>query len=318
VRQAREALVSGRRTFLGLLPATAVAALLATSCGGAGSPAGPSGPPPEPPAPPPPPRVVILSIDGLRPDALQESTSPNIMSLARRGTVSMSAQTVFMPVTLVSHASMLSGYLPARHGLSWDDYRPERGLIRVPTIFSVVKAASRRTVFVAGKEKLQHLLLPGTVDTFVLAPRGDDDVANAAVVQAGSGFDLMFVHLPMVDIVGHSSRWMSERFLGQVTTTDAAVGRILAALPAGTTVILTADHGGVGTTHGMNQPSDMTIPWIIAGPDVVAGQTLPVTLKVSTMDTAATALKVLGLTLPPDASGRVVDEAFQNRSASRR
>jgi arylsulfatase A-like enzyme len=102
-----------------------------------------------------------------------------------------------------------------------------------------------------------------------------------------------------------------------VTSTDDAIARVVAALPQGTTVIVTSDHGGVGFNHGMNQPSDMTIPWIIVGPDIVRGQVLPVTLKVSTMDTAATALKVLGLTLPPDASGRVVDEAFENRTQSR-
>jgi predicted AlkP superfamily pyrophosphatase or phosphodiesterase len=293
------------------------AALLAISCGGASSPVTPP-PPTAPPTPPPPPRVAILSIDGLRPDALDEGVSPNILALGRRGTVSMSAQTVFQPVTLISHASMLSGYLPQRHGLSWDDYRPERGLIRVPTIFSVAKAAARRTVFITGKEKLQHLLLPNTVDTFVLATRGDEDVANAAIVQAGTDFDLMFVHFPTVDITGHASNWMSEKFLRQVTSTDAAIGRVLAALPAGTTTIVTSDHGGVGNNHGQNQPSDMTIPWIIAGPDIVKGQVLPVTLKVSTMDTAATALKVLGLSLPPDASGRPVDEAFDPRSSYRR
>jgi predicted AlkP superfamily pyrophosphatase or phosphodiesterase len=292
-----------------------LAALLAIACGGSSSPAAPVLPT-APPAPPPPPRVAILSIDGLRPDALSDTATPNILGLARRGTASFSAQTVFSPTTLPSHASMLSGYLPARHGLSWDDWRPQSGFIRVPTIFTIASQAAHRTVLIAGKEKFQHLLLPGTVQTFVLcAP--DDEVANSAVVQAGTDFDLMFVHLPTVDVVGHASRWMSDKYMQQVTTTDAAIGRIVAALPRGTTIIVTADHGGVGNTHGANQPSDMTIPWIIVGPDIVAGQLLPPTVKVSTMDTAATALKVLGLSLSADASGRVVNEAFEDRPANR-
>jgi arylsulfatase A-like enzyme len=295
----------------------AAAVALAIACGGAGSPVAPVVPTPTP-TPTPPPRVAIFSIDGLRPDALTDTNSPNIVGLGRRGTVSYSAQTIYPPVTLPSHASMLSGYLPAKHGLSWDDYRPERGLVKTTTIFAIAHEAGKRTVVVVGKDKLQHLLLPGTVDTYTLCARGDDDVANEAVVQAGTNFDLMFVHFPLTDITGHQSNWMSEKYIKQVTTTDQAIGRIVAALPPGTTVIVTADHGGVGNNHGQNQPTDMTIPWIITGPGIVSGQVLPITVKVSTMDTAATALKVLGLALPADASGRVVDEAFANPASRSR
>jgi predicted AlkP superfamily pyrophosphatase or phosphodiesterase len=306
-----------RRGAVRKLAGLAGTAVLAIACGGGGSsPLAPTVPTP-PPAPPPPPRVVILSLDGLRPDAISETASPNIMALVRRGTISFSAQTVFPPVTLTSHSSMVSGYLPNRHGMSWNEYRPQNGFIRVPTIFGIAKNSAKRTVIVAGKDKFMHLAPPGTVDTFLLGGT-DDDVANLAVVQAGTEFDLMLVHLPNVDTVGHTSAWMSEKYIRQVSTSDRAVGRIVAALPAGTTVILTADHGGYGTTHGKNQPTDMNIPWIIAGPGIVAGQELPVTLKVSTMDTAATALKVLGLSLPSDASGAVVEEAFETRTSTRR
>jgi predicted AlkP superfamily pyrophosphatase or phosphodiesterase len=316
VRHACEAGLS-RRGAVRKLAGLAATAVLAIACGGGGS--SPVAPtiPITPPAPPPPPRVIIVSIDGLRPDALSEGTSPNIMALMRRGTLSTSAQTVFPPVTLTSHSSMVSGYLPNRHGMTWDDYRPQNGFIRVPTIFGIAKNSAKRTVLVAGKEKFQHLVPPGTVDTYILGA-SDEDVANQAVVQAGTDFDLMLVHLPNVDTVGHASSWMSERYIRQLTTTDQAVGRIVAALPPGTTVILTADHGGFGNTHGKNQPTDMNIPWVIAGPGIVAGQVLPVTVKVFTMDTAATALKVLGLSLPSDASGRVVEEAFETRTSTRR
>ncbi|MFQ5859191.1 MAG: alkaline phosphatase family protein [Anaerolineae bacterium] len=66
-------------------------------------------------------RVLIISVDGLRPDALSESVSPNIVALAQAGAYTGKAQTVLPAVTLVSHASMLSGVSPARHGLTWND-----------------------------------------------------------------------------------------------------------------------------------------------------------------------------------------------------
>jgi len=52
------------------------------------------------------------------------------------------------------------------------------------------------------------------------------------------------------------------------------------------------------------------VPWIIAGPGVIPGGV--VKQAVTTMDTAATALHVLGLQLPADASGRTVLGAFRS------
>jgi arylsulfatase A-like enzyme len=282
-------------------------ALVSVACGGA-SPSAPGVP--AAPTPAPSPKVAILSVDGLRPDALQDERSPNVAGLARRGTRASVAQTVAPSNTLPGHASMLSGFAPAVHGLTWDEYRVEKGLIRVATIFEIARQAGRRTAMVVGKDKLRHLVLPGSLDAFVVASRGDDDVANEVVVQVQAGFDLLFAHLPLTDLTGHVGGWMSDSYLRQVGETDRAVGRILTALPPETVVIVTADHGGQGLDHGKGTAPDMAIPWIISGPGIVAGQVLPPSVRVSTMDTAATALKVLGLSLPLDAPGRPVSAAF--------
>jgi N-acetylneuraminic acid mutarotase len=252
--------------------------------------------------------VVIISIDGLRPDALQHASAPVLKALAQRGAYTWQAQTVYPPVTLPSHASMLSGYGPEAHGLNWNDYIPSRGPIAVPTIFSLAHDAGLRTVMVVGKEKFAHLNAPGTVDAYVFATRGDQDVADQAIAQAQSGFDLMFAHFPNTDYFGHLAGWMSETQIAQIARTDEAVGRLLAALPGHTTVIVSADHGGHGTGHGANIPEDMTIPWIIAGPNVLTNHQLATPVK--TMGTAATAVYVLGLRLPPEAEGRPIYEAF--------
>jgi phosphopentomutase len=119
----------------------------------------------------------------------------------------------------------------------------------------------------------------------------------------------MFVHFPDTDLAGHAKGWLSPSYLEHVAEADRAFGRLLQALPRETTIILTADHGGHGTSHGSNAAEDMTIPWIVVGPRVLArGREL---LKpVRTVDTAATVLYVLGLTPPAAASGVVVSEAF--------
>lgn len=53
-------------------------------------------------------RVLILSIDGFRPDAIPLAPMPFLTSLLERSAYSLHAQTVFPSVTLVSHTSMLS------------------------------------------------------------------------------------------------------------------------------------------------------------------------------------------------------------------
>jgi arylsulfatase A-like enzyme len=297
------------RAALALGFASAIA-VLGAGCGSTASPTAPlpASPAVVVPTPAPSPKVVILSVDGLRGDAMAAADLPNLKGLALRGAYTWTARTVWPSQTLPGHASMLSGQDPKVHKMIWDDYVPDKGTITVPTILSVARAAGLRTVMVVGKRKLQHLAAPGSVDSFVLTERGDVDVANEAVAQVSAGFDLLFVHFPDVDLTGHAEGWMSAAYRAKLGEVDAAAGRVLAALPPETTVILTADHGGKGQTHGSDIPEDMTIPWIVAGPKVTRRGAL--TGRVTQMDTAATALYVLGLSLPTGCAGQVVREAF--------
>lgn len=282
------------------------ALVVAVACG---APSGPTPLPSPTPTPLPPPKVVLISVDGLRPDALAPAGATNVLALAQRGAFTWKARTVFPSVTLVAHASMLSGVAPDVHGIGWDDYRPEKGCITVPTVFGLVHATGQRTVLVAGKQKFQHFNVPGTIDSFLLTPRGDADVANEAVVQVQAGFDLLFVHFPDTDLAGHASGWLSTAYLTRIAEADRAIGRLLEALPPGTTVILTADHGGHASNHGTAMTEDMAIPWIIAGPRV-PGRGREIQATVRTVDTAVTALYVLGIAAPPGVAGQVVGEAF--------
>ena len=205
---------------------------------------------------------------------------------------------------------MLCGCPVETHNITWNDYRANEGVIKVPTIFSVAHAAGLRTVMVVGKEKFQHFNTPGDVDAFVFAVNGDQDVADRAIAQAQAGFDLMFVHFPNMDYFGHLFGWMSDRYLSALTRTDEALGRLLAVLPENTTVIVSSDHGGHGLTHGANIPEDMTIPWIMAGPNVLPNHEF--TTPIITTDTAVTVLYVLRLEIPGTMTGAPVLEAFRS------
>lgn len=125
--------------------------------------------------------------------------------------------------------------------------------------------------------------------------------------------NLMFVHIGEPDYAGHLFGWMSRVYGEAVRQADEAVAEVLDEandrFGAGNyTVIVTADHGGHGKDHGSSDPRDTTIPWIVWGKGVQAGAQLPAGIR--TMDTAATALWMLGVTTPVDWVGRPVASAF--------
>ena len=256
-------------------------------------------------------KVAIISIDGLRPDAIATAGASNMLALSARGAYTWNAQTIYPSNTLPAHISMLSGYTPEEHGVTWDDYAPTRGQILVPTLFLDARRKGLRTAMIVGKEKFTTFRDTGACDTWVLAAPDDDDVAGRVPTALGARPDLLFVHLPDVDLVGHASKWMSSDYLAAVRRADAAVGRILATLSPDTTVIVTADHGGRPEGHGSDNPQDTTIPWIIAGPSIAKGKVLGAGIR--TVDTAATAAFVLGVALPPDAEGQPVYSAFVSK-----
>lgn len=59
--------------------------------------------------------VVLVSIDGLRPDAISYFKATTLQRLIREGSSSMTARTIMPSTTLPSHTSMLTGEPPDEH-----------------------------------------------------------------------------------------------------------------------------------------------------------------------------------------------------------
>jgi arylsulfatase A-like enzyme len=261
---------------------------------------------------PKPARVLILSIDGLRPDVIDLTPMPNLQALMQMGAYSLVAQTIHPSVTLPSHTSMLTGFCPEDHGVDWNDYRPERGFANGTDLFDLAHAAGLRTVMVVGKDKLRQITEPESTDVFEFINDRDVVIAARVAELIPQGFGLMLVHFPTTDWMGHEYGWLSPEQFSVIFRADEALQTILNALQeAGmredTLIIVTADHGGHDTTHGSRQLEDMTIPWIAAGPGV---RHVVLSTAVNTTDTAATAAWALGLPLPAEWDGLPVLEAF--------
>ena len=69
-------------------------------------------------------KVVIISVDGLRPDLALRGHTPNIHALMNIGSFTLWARTTAESVTLPSHTSMLTGVSPVKHGIQWNSDLP--------------------------------------------------------------------------------------------------------------------------------------------------------------------------------------------------
>lgn len=262
--------------------------------------------------------VVVISIDGLRPDAIQASGARNLQRMMEEGAYSLQARTIMPSRTLPSHTSMLTGVEPEVHGITWNDEQVEaQGRVRVATVFDMADSAHLETAAFFGKAKFRHLI-HGDAPDEVEAPRGSEVVLAPRITQdvlqhlRYNRPDLLFVHIPDPDIAGHSAGWMTLPYRWAVRRADAAVEQIRrAAVKAygdDVVVIVTADHGGHGRDHGTSAPEDVNIPWIAWGAGVERGR---IAAPIHTFDTAATALWVLGVPVPARWEGRPVAAAFQ-------
>jgi phosphopentomutase len=177
----------------------------------------------------------------------------------------------------------------------------------------------------AGKLKFVALNKPGTVDyAWIPAEEktSDADVADHAVqIILEHKPQLMFVHFPSTDNVGHAIGWGTPAQIAAVEGADAALGRVLAALTEAktidsTVIILTADHGGQGRGHGKNDARSRHIPWIAVGPGIkknVDLTTIPQRV-INTEDTFATVCWLLGVPVDEaDIDGKPVTEILARK-----
>jgi arylsulfatase A-like enzyme len=298
-------------------------------------------------------RVLVISVDGLRPDLLARAYTPNIHALMQAGSFTLWARTTAASVTLPSHVSMMTGVTPARHEIDWNRDLPLSKPIypKGSTLFDLAHRNGYTTAMIAGKSKFDVFNRPGSIDfswvshpapttrpTTKSAEKAADDAAvpaeewpdqtgkakkemlsdavvadHAAMILRDFRPDVTFVHFPHVDNIGHTYGWGTPEQVIAVEDADAAVGTVLRALrEAGTInstlIILSADHGGAGRTHGPDDARSRHIPWIAAGPGLKRDFDLTryANLTVNTEDTFATACYFLGLRPSPRIDGKPV------------
>ena len=280
--------------------------------------------------------VLLVTIDTLRADALGSyggrATTPNLDRLAARGARFEFAH-AHAVVTLVSHASILSGRYPYEHGIR--DNTGYRFPQTMPTAATLLKARGFATGAFIGGFPLEHRFglnvgfdtyddnlapAPGT-DTGERERRADAVVASALSwigQQQGKWFSWVHVydpHAPYAPPPEWAAKFPSDPYLGEVSWTDFALGALferLATLPRSTLVIVTADHGeGLGDhgemTHSLfAYESTLHVPLIIAelgGAQTSAPKGVTISAPVRHVDLLPTILDAVGAPVETSLSG---------------
>ncbi len=269
-------------------------------------------------------RVLIVSIDGLRPDMALRARTPNLHRLMEFGSFSFWARTTAVAITLPSHASMLTGVTPRKHEIEWNKDLPLKEPVypNFPTLFEIAHKKNYTTALAAGKSKFTALAKPGTLDWMWIAAEStttDAQVAEHAIEMIRRHQpQVMFIHFPGTDNVGHAKGWGSPAQLATIEAADTELGEVLSVLEElklkdDTFIIVTSDHGGAGRTHGPDDARSRHIPWIAVGPGVRKNLDLTTyaDLTINTEDTFATASVVLKLPLDKRLDGKPVKEIFE-------
>jgi predicted AlkP superfamily pyrophosphatase or phosphodiesterase len=273
--------------------------------------------------------VVVIGVDGLSPDGISKAKTPNFARLIKQGASTMHARGVMPTVSSPNWASMIMGAGPEQHGVTSNDWTPEKATIQptvkgsdkmFPTIFGLVREQrpSAKIAVFHDWDGFGRLFERQAVDV-INNPKGKPEVTPVATTEQAIAYIkqekplLTFIHLDHVDHAGHEKGHGTPDYYQSVEEADRLIGLILAGLEeAGiansTALLITSDHGGVRKGHGGNSMAELEIPWILSGPGVAAGK--EITSPVNTYDTAATVAYLLGIKPPAAWIARPVKDAF--------
>lgn len=253
------------------------------------------------------PKVLIIGIDGCRPDAMMVAQTPNMDALMWEGAYTMTAQTDPMTFSGPAWSAMLTGVFHEKHGVITNGYEnPDTS--NFPHFFRRYKEQfpEKKTYSLVNWGQIHKILQTGDADYAEEFP--NDSIVTLAVVDKllTEDPDVMFVQLDQVDGAGHRYDYVPEspNYLKAVEKADGQVGQMIQAVKDRSgyekedwLIIITTDHGGSDFGHGKDIPEHRNIFFILTGEKVQKGN---IELNVNVVDVALTAMKHLGVKINPD------------------
>lgn len=232
-------------------------------------------------------RVCVVLADGLGRSLLKQKSAhtPFLRSVMQsgQGQVPVSLDSAFPSTTAASLASFGTGLAAGQHGMvGYDVLDPDQDRVvnmlggwdagvdpqvwqPFPTVFE--RAAEHVDVVTVSLPQFSDSAMTRAAlrgGRHVTALTSHARTAAAAEAMAGAGSSLMYFYVNELDKAGHRHGCQSPQWEHQLEELDATVKRLSATLPAGTTILLTADHGM------LDVPESQRIDYS-ADPDLVAG-----------------------------------------------
>ncbi len=210
--------------------------------------------------------VCVVLADGLGRQLLKQKSAhtPFLRSVlqAGQGAVPASLDAAFPSTTAASLASFGTGAPAGQHGMvgydvldpaqdrvvnmlgNWDDGVDPEQWQPLPTVFE--RAAGHVDVSTVGLPRFNDSALTRAAlrgGRFLAGTTSHARTAAAAEAMAGAESSLMYFYVQELDKAGHRYGCQSPQWEHQLEELDATVRRLNATLPAGTTVLVTGDHG---------------------------------------------------------------------------
>jgi len=270
-------------------------------------------------------KVLIIGIDGCRPDALAAAKTPQLDKLIERGTYCVDTQILAdreTPGDTVSGpgwSNILTGVWPDKHGVIDNSFKGSN-YAAYPHFFARLKAgwpeavtASFTTWMPIQEKILSHADVgrnfPDPAPKNLVEYVSGDRDATTACVEYITKQDptAVMLYLGQVDETGHKFGFHPKvpQYVSAIETVDAHIGDVMTAIEQRPSlakeswlIIVCTDHGGVGLNHGGGRktPEIRDVYLIISGPAAKQGRHEEPTSQV---DVVATALTHLGVELNP-------------------
>ncbi len=256
-------------------------------------------------ATPPRKKVLIVGIDGCRPDALLMAKAPHMRELIRNGGFSDLAQTGDITISGPGWSSMLTGVWREKHGIR-DNKFEGANFGEFPHFFHYLKRAHPYSyaVSIVHWGPINQRIVQDA-DLALTLPKDSQVAEQASRVLTERDPDAVFVQFDEVDEAGHNHGFHPTvpAYMAAIEQTDDYIGRLLRAIQGRKhhadedwLVLVSTDHGGSGKGHGKNIPEHRTIFIIVSGAAAERGVIEP---SPAIIDVAATALTHLGVRIDP-------------------
>lgn len=235
------------------------------------------------------PKVLFIGIDGVRSDALQQANTPNIDTLMAHGLYTFDSWHCGATSSGASWSTMMTGVWEAKHQVTNNSYTnpnyanypyfPKRAKECLPNLKAVqIITWDPMNDPTNSNNSSGFVFNSGFNQSIDAGTHGQGAVTAAAKIQLNDpNLDILFIHYDETDAAGHSSGFnpSNAQYMNAIQTVDQEIGEVLAKLYQRPTyaqedwlILLTTDHGGIGTTHGGQSNTERHIWWVASGPSV--------------------------------------------------